>query len=91
MEKPEKLTAKQETFCQEYLIDSNATQAAIRAGYAENSAQEQRRAIEEQRQAIEDSAREQRWEAMQQRHAIEEQSRAMEEQKRDAKFEKLRK
>lgn len=41
MEKPAKLTAKQEAFCQEYLIDSNATQAAIRAGYAENSAQEQ--------------------------------------------------
>lgn len=37
MEKLAKLTAKQEAFCQEYLIDSNATQAAIRAGYAENS------------------------------------------------------
>lgn len=28
-----KLTAKQEMFCKEYLIDLNATQAAIRAGY----------------------------------------------------------
>ena len=33
-----KLTAKQEQFCQEYLIDLNATQAAIRAGYAEKTA-----------------------------------------------------
>jgi len=29
-----KLTAKQEAFCQEYLIDLNATQAATRAGYS---------------------------------------------------------
>lgn len=29
-----KLTAKQEAFCREYLIDLNGTQAAIRAGYA---------------------------------------------------------
>lgn len=34
------LTDKQERFCQEYLIDLNATQAAIRAGYSENSAKE---------------------------------------------------
>ena len=34
----EKLTPKQERFCEEYLIDLNATQAAIRAGYAESSA-----------------------------------------------------
>lgn len=27
------LTAKQKRFCEEYLIDLNATQAAIRAGY----------------------------------------------------------
>ena len=27
-----KLTAKQQRFCDEYLIDLNATQAAIRAG-----------------------------------------------------------
>jgi len=33
------LTAKQERFCQEYLIDLNATQAAIRAGYSSKSAQ----------------------------------------------------
>ena len=36
-----KLTPKQERFCLEYLIDSNATQAAIRAGYSPNAAQEQ--------------------------------------------------
>ena len=35
-----KLTAKQEMFCKEYLIDLNATQAAIRAGYSENTAKE---------------------------------------------------
>lgn len=35
-----KLTAKQEQFCKEYLIDLNATQAAIRAGYSENTASE---------------------------------------------------
>lgn len=33
-----RLTAKQQRFCDEYLIDLNATQAAIRAGYSENSA-----------------------------------------------------
>jgi len=32
------LTAKQKRFCQEYLIDLNATQAAIRAGYSEKTA-----------------------------------------------------
>jgi len=32
------LTAKQEMFCKEYLIDLNATQAAIRAGYSEKTA-----------------------------------------------------
>lgn len=36
-----KLTAKQEAFCLEYLKDLNATQAAIRAGYSEKTAQEQ--------------------------------------------------
>lgn len=35
-----KLTDKQEKFCNEYLIDLNATQAAIRAGYSEKTAQE---------------------------------------------------
>lgn len=33
-----KLTGKQEAFCLEYLVDFNATQAAIRAGYGENTA-----------------------------------------------------
>lgn len=33
-----KLTAKQQVFCEEYLIDLNATQAAIRAGYSKASA-----------------------------------------------------
>lgn len=35
-----KLTAKQQRFCDEYLIDLNATQAAIRAGYSEKSARQ---------------------------------------------------
>jgi len=35
-----KLTAKQKRFTQEYLIDLNATRAAIRAGYSENSAKQ---------------------------------------------------
>ncbi len=35
------LTPKQEAFCQEYLIDLNGTQAAIRAGYSEKTANEQ--------------------------------------------------
>ena len=34
------LTAKQKAFCEEYLIDLNATQAAIRAGYSEKTAKE---------------------------------------------------
>lgn len=36
MEKP--LTPKQTLFVQEYLVDLNATQAAIRAGYSKNTA-----------------------------------------------------
>lgn len=36
-----KLTAKQQRFVEEYLIDLNATQAAIRAGYSEKTANEQ--------------------------------------------------
>lgn len=36
-----KLTAKQQRFCDEYLIDLNATQAAIRAGYSPKTANEQ--------------------------------------------------
>lgn len=35
---PMALTPKQELFCQEYLVDLNATQAAIRAGYSAKSA-----------------------------------------------------
>ena len=33
-----KMTAKQMRFCDEYLIDLNATQAAIRAGYSQKNA-----------------------------------------------------
>lgn len=36
-----KLTAKQQRFCDEYLIDLNATQAAIRAGYSAKTADQQ--------------------------------------------------
>ncbi|MGJ9460298.1 terminase small subunit [Oceanobacillus sp. CF4.6] len=36
-----KLTAKQEMFANEYVIDLNATQAAIRAGYSEKTANAQ--------------------------------------------------
>jgi phage terminase small subunit len=35
-----KLTPKQEKFVQEYLIDLNATQAAIRAGYSKKTARQ---------------------------------------------------
>ena len=35
-----KLTPKQERFISEYLVDLNATQAAIRAGYSRNSARQ---------------------------------------------------
>jgi len=35
-----KLTAKQQAFCEEYLIDLNATQAAIRAGYKPDNARQ---------------------------------------------------
>ena len=34
------MTPKQERFVQEYLIDLNATQAAIRAGYSKKTAAE---------------------------------------------------
>lgn len=33
-----KLTPKQQRFCEEYLIDLNATQAAIRSGYSKKTA-----------------------------------------------------
>ena len=35
-----KLTDKQRVFCQEYILDMNATQAALRAGYTARSAQQ---------------------------------------------------
>lgn len=35
---PKTLTAKQQRFIDEYLVDLNATQAAIRAGYSEKTA-----------------------------------------------------
>lgn len=35
------LTAKQKVFCGEYIIDFNATQASIRAGYSKSSARQQ--------------------------------------------------
>lgn len=35
-----KLTNKQKRFCDEYLIDLNATQSAIRAGYSKKSARQ---------------------------------------------------
>lgn len=35
------MTAREEVFCREYLIDLNQTQAAIRAGYSPRSAREQ--------------------------------------------------
>lgn len=37
-EHPEKLTARQRRFVEEYLVDLNATRAAIRSGYAESGA-----------------------------------------------------
>lgn len=36
-----KLTNKQTMWCHEYLVDLNATQAAIRAGYSEDAAKQQ--------------------------------------------------
>lgn len=36
-----KLTDKQKRFCQEYIVDLNGTQAAIRAGYSAKTANEQ--------------------------------------------------
>ncbi len=38
MEEEVKLEPRQELFCREYMIDFNGTQAAIRAGYSEDSA-----------------------------------------------------
>lgn len=39
--KPTKLTPKQRRFVEEYLVDLNATQAAIRAGYCAKTAESQ--------------------------------------------------
>ena len=39
-EELKKLTPKQELFCLEYIVDLNATQAAIRAGYSKKTAKE---------------------------------------------------
>lgn len=41
MYKKLRLTPKQYRFCQEYIIDLNATQAAIRSGFSKKTAQEQ--------------------------------------------------
>jgi phage terminase small subunit len=41
MKKQNQLSPKRQKFCEEYLIDFNGTQAAIRAGYAPRTAQEQ--------------------------------------------------
>ncbi|MGZ3694129.1 MAG: terminase small subunit, partial [Bdellovibrionota bacterium] len=41
LDEPGQLTDQQELFVREYLVDLNGTQAAIRAGYSENTAQEQ--------------------------------------------------
>ena len=38
-----KLTDKQELFCRGYLVDLNATQAAIRAGYSQQDIVKRRR------------------------------------------------
>ena len=35
------LNPKQKLFCEEYIVDLNATQASIRAGYSENTANDQ--------------------------------------------------
>lgn len=61
---PATLTPKQELFVNEYLVDWNGTQAAIRAGYSERTAQEQasrlltneaiKRAVEASRQKVMD-------------------------------------
>lgn len=60
-----KLEPKQERFCQEYVVDLNGTQAAIRAGYSQKTANEQssqllaklniKERIEELQKAIADS------------------------------------
>jgi phage terminase small subunit len=41
MKNMSELTPKQQRFCEEYVVDCNGTQAAIRAGYSEKTAVEQ--------------------------------------------------
>lgn len=41
MERKSGLTSKQQRFCQEYLVDLNATKAAERAGYSMKTARSQ--------------------------------------------------
>ena len=38
MAKKKKLTQKQEEFCKQFIVDLNATQAAKRAGYSQDTA-----------------------------------------------------
>lgn len=38
---PRNISDKQKRFCEEYIVDLNATQAAIRAGYSKKTAQQQ--------------------------------------------------
>ena len=40
MRNESKLTERQKMFCKEYIIDLNATQASIRAGYSEKTAKQ---------------------------------------------------
>jgi len=40
MRNDSKLTERQKMFCKEYIIDLNATQASIRAGYSEKTAKQ---------------------------------------------------
>lgn len=40
MAKPDDLNDKQTAFCEEYIVDLNATQAAIRSGYSDNCARQ---------------------------------------------------
>ena len=40
MPKEAKLSEKQKMFCKEYIVDLNATQACIRAGYSEKTAKQ---------------------------------------------------
>ena len=40
-QQPNGLSAKQDRFAREYLVDLNATQASIRAGYSEKTAKQQ--------------------------------------------------